>query len=303
MSCSLWFGTEEYMQWVETPLSGSSSNSEAWEAESQMLNGGVHIVNSWGSHKVYDFSWRNSSARQAAQLMKSYRDGTWGRGLIHFVDPLIYDTNVLPARWADPSMVLDYEGPSHVTGITPSRAPQTGFKTNQYPVNAVKYDLSSTTPGHREGDSVFIPIPEGYVLWLGSVNTATGTGGVYYSPVTGGITGTAVKLPALAPDSRMIANHMVPGGVDGIRLWVGRSSGIASTVTVGAMTGRLVKATRNNPGWTEATAPAALLGPWIGGQGNSGCRFSGVPTYVEYTGVNGGQVGYAATFKEVGTWA
>ena len=47
---------------------------------------------------------------------------------------------------------------------------------------------------------------------------------------------------------------------------------------------------------------SAPLTEWVGGQGNSGCRFVGSPTYIENTGVNGGQISYAASFKEVGDW-
>lgn len=43
-------------------------------------------------------------------------------------------------------------------------------------------------------------------------------------------------------------------------------------------------------------------GTWIGGQGHSGCRFIGKPTYVNNTGVDGGQVSFAASFREVGLW-
>ena len=41
---------------------------------------------------------------------------------------------------------------------------------------------------------------------------------------------------------------------------------------------------------------------WIGGQGHSGCRFSGMPSYVNNGPIAGGRIGFAASFKEVGTW-
>ncbi|HLS01353.1 MAG TPA: hypothetical protein VK054_05130, partial [Beutenbergiaceae bacterium] len=39
---------------------------------------------------------------------------------------------------------------------------------------------------------------------------------------------------------------------------------------------------------------------WLTGTGNSGCKIVGNPTWVANSGVNGGQIGYAATLKEVG---
>lgn len=41
---------------------------------------------------------------------------------------------------------------------------------------------------------------------------------------------------------------------------------------------------------------------WSPGLGHSGCAFVGNPTWTATSGVNGGQVGYAATLKEVGDW-
>lgn len=48
--------------------------------------------------------------------------------------------------------------------------------------------------------------------------------------------------------------------------------------------------------------PRPVVTEWSGGQGHSGVDFDGPPTYVEYNGVDGGQVGVAATFREVGSW-
>lgn len=120
---ALWFGTHAGgMRWMPTPLSGAEMSPEGWESGGTLLNGGGYQQNSFGSHKTYTFEWPSSSSREAAAKMKAYADGTYGRGLIYFVDPLIYDQNVLPAQWADPSMVLDYEGASHVYGEDPTGA-------------------------------------------------------------------------------------------------------------------------------------------------------------------------------------
>lgn len=57
---------------------------------------------------------------------------------------------------------------------------------------------------------------------------------------------------------------------------------------------------------TRSGSPSAVAkikrGPWIGGQGNSGCRFAQPPSYVTNSVINGGQVGFSATFVEVGSW-
>lgn len=51
------------------------------------------------------------------------------------------------------------------------------------------------------------------------------------------------------------------------------------------------------------TVPAVLQEPWIGGMGHAGCRFNGKPTFSSNTPINGGQVGFAASFREVGNSA
>lgn len=52
-----------------------------------------------------------------------------------------------------------------------------------------------------------------------------------------------------------------------------------------------------------ADGDSPFEGPkWLPGSGHSGCKFVGNPTWIANSGVNGGQIGYAATLKEVGDW-
>lgn len=321
----MWFGTEESMRWIQTPLSGAEMGAEGTHSEATLLSGGGFAQHSWGSHKVYDFEWPDTSARQAAQTMKSYRDGTFGRGLIYFVDPMIYDLNVLPARWADPSMAIGDEGATLVYGVYPTATPTTGHAVNDLPVYSAQYDLTDVNVGYRGiEDSLFIPIPEGFRLMLGAIYAATGNSGVYVSEVTDTGTGDPIRLSPLTSDSTYIVNSSVTG-VKGVRLWVGKTEAGTATVTLTALTARLVPGTTGSsmaPGsgtvygyGTEPygtgpygglsggdTAASVLRGPWVGGMGHSGCRFTAVPTYVANSGVGGGQVGYAVTLREVGSW-
>lgn len=70
-----------------------------------------------------------------------------------------------------------------------------------------------------------------------------------------------------------------------------KTNATTATVDLYGLTARVTPTTANQ-----------TLTEWLGGQGNSGCRFVGSPTYIENTGVNGGQISYAASFKEVGDW-
>lgn len=291
MEDRLWFGTREYMRWLPAPLSGADMNPEGWSAGGTLLSGGGHQANSFNSHKVYSFAWSDASAPEVAQCMKSYADGSFGRGLIYFQDPHAYDRNVLPARWADPGMTV--EGTPIAKGAIATSIVATGWEGNQLPVFATQIVLNATPAGFRgPEDSLYIPIPEGYTLYVGAIHTYTGSGGVFVTPATSATTtGTTTRLTQVAVNSNSITSHTFKD-VPGVWLWVGKTSSGASTATINAITARLAK--------TGATAPNK--GPWIGGMGHSGVRFASHPTWTANNGVNGGQVGFAASFREVGSW-
>lgn len=296
-----WFGTLGRMSWYPTPNRGADVSSYGWEAGGNLLNGGGYQLNSYGSHGNYIFEWPSSSSQEVAQKMKSYADGSYGRGLIYFLDPLIYKTNILPAVWAAPSMVNGYEGTSLVYGVDPLEVPTPSWQSLDLPSFSSSYDLFGITPGFRGNrEAVFIPIPEGFTLALGALYSTTGAGGagVYYvEAFDNGSTGAPTLLPTISAGGGVLTNTTIPHtlGLAGIYLYIGKSTSSAASITVSAMTGRLF-----DPA-TETMADVSA-GPWIGGQGHSGCRFIGKPTKINYSGVNGGQVGFAASFREVGSW-
>lgn len=248
-----WFGTEERMTMFATPLQGAESSPEGWSADGTLLNGGAYGLHSWGSHKRYTYEWPQSSSPETAQMMKSYRDGTYGRGLLYFLEPGIYRTNVLPAHWADPSMSLDNEAPSLVYNVDPTPVATSGGSTNNLPVTSAHYNLTGAAQTQPSLESsVFIPVPDGHTLFLGAIYSSTGTGGVYATPVNlNGTYGTAVKLTELANNTSQVVTDSF-SEVRGIRLWVGRTTSVSSTVTLTAMTGRLLE-----------TSDTVVYGPWL----------------------------------------
>lgn len=292
-SC-FFFGTEERLTMFATPLQGADSSPEGWGASGTLLNGGASRLHSWGTHKTYTYEWPQSSAPETAQMMKSYRDGTFGRGLLYFIEPGIYRTNVLPASWADPSMALGYEAPPLIYGLNPSAVSTSGGEANGLPVSGAYYEVTSPAQENfRPDDSVFIPIPPGFTLHVGAFYESTGTAAIFASPInTNGTTSDAQALTPLSNDSASVVADSFTG-IKGIRLWAGRTTTATSTLTATALIARLA----------EDGKPAPGQGPWIGGQGHSGCRFASEPTYVTNGPINGGQVGFAATFVEVGSWS
>lgn len=300
---NLWFGTVDRMEWVPTPNRGADVSGVGWQAGGELLSGGAYQFNSFNSAKNFSFEWPQSSSRTAAQLMKSYADGTYGRGLIYFLDPLTYNTNVLPALWADPSMGIGSESNTLVPGVTPTATPTTGNSELRLPVRSAFYNLTPvgvTTPETLDdSNSVFIPIPDGFSLFMGAFYSSTGSAGVFYSSVSqgGAVTGASQVVPLDIAGEDLFNTFIAtsPGQV-GIRVWVGKISSGTSTVTLSALHARLFP--QGVPYQSLQTGEPF----WVGGQGHSGCRFTGYPTYINNTGTDGGQVSYAASFREVGSW-
>lgn len=251
-----WFGTEERMSWFSTPLQGADSSPSGWGADGTLLNGGGWGLHSWGSHKRYAYEWPASSSRETAQRMKSYRDGTFGRGLLYFLEPTIFTTNVLPAHWADPSMSLDNEAPSLVYGIEPVAVQTSGGANLGLPVTSAQYELSGIDPKSvpTPDSSVFIPIPTGHTLFLGAFYSSTGAGGVFATPVNNnGTLGTAVKLTEKPNSDTDVVTDSFSGDLRGVRLWVGRNSDLQnSSVTIAAMAGRIIE-----------SSSLPVYGPWV----------------------------------------
>ena len=307
---NFWFGTIQRSQFIPTPNSGAASSPSSWGSDGTLLSGGGYAFNSWGSHRRYTFEWPNSSAREAAQLVQDYANGSHGRGLIHFQDPLTYDTNILPAQWADPGMSLSGGGsclvsdPNLRVSVTPN-----AISPWNLPAERVTFDMSS--PNFEAGsrgfrDALFIPVPEGYDLLLSffgeSVNAR-----LAIRPVTSG--GGQGPLTVAAPVSSPTPAPQVSfrgGGAPGYWLNIERVSGsvIPSVIVIDGIFARLIRSDKvfDGPELSPEFTSLAMK-PWMGGQGNSGCRFIGRPTYIEYSGVNGGQVGYAASLVEVGSWS
>lgn len=309
--------------WFRTPNQGADMSPQGWSADGTLINGGGYAYGSWGSHKRYTFEWPQSSRRDEAQFLKSLSDGTYGRGLIHFVTPDIIRQNILPARVADPSMAVGNEGSSLVYGLVPEGIQTSGWQANNLPLVSAYYNLDFSVPAGYRGDedSTFIPIPDGYSLGITAFYSSTGSGGIYYSPVTSNwATETPVRVQETSNNATYPSLQMIPkGDSQGVRLWLGRSSSAASTVTVAGIYACLISDSEHRPGvvgtgygdlpfgvgpYGGVTGEFGLESGWTGGMGNSGCRFLGKPTY-EVNGRFDGEyrVGFAASFVEVGSYS
>lgn len=242
-SC-FWFGTEDRAGWFATPLRGADSSPSSWGVDGTLLNGGGYGFHAFGSHKRFTYEWPQSSSPQTAQMMKSYRDGTYGRGLLYFLEPGWYTTNLLPAAWADPSMAIGNEAASLVYGTDPIAVPTSGGEVLGLPVTSAQYDLSSVNPQSVPSvdSSLFIPVPTDHTLFLGAFYSATGTAGVFATPVNNnGTFGATVRLTEKANSDSTVVTDQISGDIRGVRLWIGRSDNTSSTITLAAMCARLLE--------------------------------------------------------------
>lgn len=294
MRRKMWFGTEEWMQWIDVPNSGADVSPKGQGAAGVLLGGGGFVMPARGSHKTYNFSWGEAAAISAAELMQAYASGAYGDGLIYLHEPHTLRTNILPAQWAQPSLALEYDAPSLIPGVRPTALATAGWQANRLPVKSARYAI--TAAANDTSRSLFIPIAPGYSLRVGAFYQYTGTGGVFVAPVNAaGEMGASTQIAGAAYDSAQITPTTITPGTIGVRVWVGRTSTATSTVTLAGLVARLL------PTITPVT-PAMIAGPWVPGQGNSGCRIEDRPTRIAISGVNGGQVGYSAVLREVGSW-
>lgn len=226
----MWFGTEQKMGWIETPQTGADVSSASQSANATLQNGGGAVRNSWDSHKVYQFSWGNSASPSMVSLLQAYRNGSYGRGLLYFHDPMYYSTNLLPKRWADPSMAVNFEAEPLVPDANPTAVPVVSTENN-YPVNAAQYTLPANYSSQTNGTEHYIPIPPGMTLLVGSAHS--GGGQVYVRTPSR----TTVLAPLTLSEENVV--NVVVSGEPWARIGIRNPSSSPTTLALTGMTARL----------------------------------------------------------------
>lgn len=226
----MWFGTEQKMGWVETPQTGADVSSLGMSSDSTLQNGGGNVRNSWDSHKTYQFSWGNSAPPSLVSLIQAYRNGSYGRGFLYFHDPMHYTTNLLPKRWADPSMAVNHEAEPLIPDANPTAVPVVST-VNNYPVNAASYTLPPGYSSQATSTEHYIPIPEGMSLTLGAAYE--GAGDVYVRTNAG-----ISRLVPLALQEGVVANTVITGQ-PWARIGIRNPATSPSNITITGMTARL----------------------------------------------------------------
>lgn len=311
MDGKMWFGTEQYSQWIDAPLSGANVGRENGSDSGLLLGGGGYVNQQLGGHKLYQFSWSGASALEAANLMEAYASGIYGNGLLYATDPMAYHTNVLPLHWSAPFLAANGEAPPHrrYDRMDPILGGATTVGRNRLPVRSVHYNIDESVaagfPGIR--DSLYVPIPPGMGMRIGAfystLDDVTNVG-VYWGVATPtGVENIARLTPVDIGEPDITLPNRATAGASGVRIWVGRTSG-SGTIYWRGTHARLYPANASNDPTTPWRTVGEYVpnGPWQLGQGTTGLRPVGLPTKTYNSGVNGGQNGYSITLREVGAW-
>lgn len=278
----MWFGTFHHAEWIECPAVGSDLPARTWGAGGDYLSGGAYEVSAPDAYREYSFAWHDASTIPEMARMNAYRDGAYSKApgdLFYFHDPLSYAVNILPKRWAQPSLMAR-TGRPWATGEVP------GPGVRGLPLTGAHIKAGTTDPTEPGPGVLFIPVPEGMRMRI------------------------AVNQLRISGDGFCVRRINLDGSPGGV---VNFSSDVASAVDGDTYRGALVyfKGESNVFGARAVLYPINGSTPtdfkdsswaWHSGMGHSGCRFVGAPTYMPTNGVAGGMASYAVTLREVGDW-
>lgn len=272
----MWIATERRGGWIPAPATGLDVSEVGYSESVSYLNGGVFLRRSSGSHKEYQLKW-NAQSRDFVRQLTDLSSGLWGKGLVYFLDPTAMDKNLLPQFMASP--MLGAEGGPLLIGEDEPALIETPFNPNNYPVDMAQYGAGTTRYRH------YLPIPPGYVAWVGTHGTTTaGYMRVERRGLTGSVLGTDTVEMQSVQDTNRFSRSYSSVNHSGLYIYLDNN-----TTYAGAMV-QLLKI-----GETPKT------GGFISGQGNSGCEFSSPPTQ-NVLSVALDRVEASATLIEVGGW-
>lgn len=279
----MWFGTFHHAEFIDCPTVGSDFSPSAWGSGGGYLSGGGYEVGSPDAHKVSSLSWSAASTIPAAARLQAYRDGAYSvdpGDLFYFHDPLSYAVNILPKRWAQPSLMVRTKRP-WATAEVP------GPGVRGLPLTGAHIVAGATDPTAPGPGVLWIPIPAGKYVLMAVNQVKVGTGGVYYRRVNED--GTLSTPSSFTGDNPQFLS--LEASTRGVLVYF---KGEADVFGMRAVV--MDSATDFPPDFKD------ISWTWHSGMGHSGSRFTGPPTYVPTNGVAGGMASFSATFREVGDW-
>lgn len=287
-----------YVAQVPAPQTGMSKSNTGYSEVNEYGNGGASVTESAGKHAVYSMSFiGDASELEGIDIFSEFASGLWGKGLLHFSDPMNYDRNLLAPYWAAPHI-------SEVGWKNCSLGTMTysAFTPNAYVpyFRQVTYALTmaaASVPTHPSKIQTLL-IPPTHKLWLGFKGTKTGSAVVRVQPILiGGALAPVQDIALLSPtDSTQLGPTTFDGATyQAVEIYVTRTSDATadtSTITLNAATARL---------FTRTVAPV-LTGRHVAGKGHTGVRFGDAAIPETYKMVRGHRKQLSTTLVEVGAW-
>jgi hypothetical protein len=301
----VWFGNQRYGTWIKAPLADMNASSTGFSSEQTFNNGGSFVKSSFGSARSFDLSWNGDM--DELQVIKNFKDGIYGGGLIYWEDP--YAKNILPPHWAAPMLTVR-DWPSLISSDNKPTPVTHTVTAKNLPYQSAVYTVTNTTETNR---SLTIMIPEEHFLRMGFVYSATGTASIKAVPILfDGTEGTTVTLSQLAYNVSSLYDSVasfsnVTGAsprVKAVRIYISKSDATPSTVTIrGGIATYHVSSTDAGHGHEAYTMGFAYGATWTAGQGSTGCVMSNVPS-IEYKNIVGTKrlITMNTQLKEVEAW-
>lgn len=267
-----WFGTMGHERWIPTPAINPEYSRTGFSSEAEYLNGGGGVRESKSAHNSYILSWPPSKTREAIRSISDFADGVFdttdGINLIHWIDPMAADLNVLNMAWSFPAQASE-DGVPLVEDARPLAVP-TLANDYKYPARSAQYTL-------RPGDKVleqYIPIPPGYAAWVGIHGLPSAQGKFVIRPYNG-----------IEPDLDTLIVPNVLAVTTSLRV----NTQISSTQYSGFIL-KLAPVAVNSV-FTISGLMVQILpigqtperGDFISGQGHSGCQFVGKVSRTPYS--------------------
>lgn len=308
MAGQLWFGTlyesktpgtssiytNASMRWVPCPDTGMGAGAEGYSELLGFENGGADVVSSAATHRVYDMQWgtRSGSGAEGLDLIRSYQQGIFGPGLIYFVDPMNFTTNLFPPAFATPALGERGWKPPAVVGSYPN-VPYATAAPYDYPRRAFTSDLGNpvTKPTQNGSKLAVIPIPPGYTLHVCFRHLAGGGNG-----------GIISAAPIFADGQEQTTQNLLMG-----------PAGSATTYSFSGATYKAVEFWVNGfvSGWigsmawlypTGVTPPNMSTARHVPGAGHTGCKFTSAAIVEQYIMTDRTLKGMSTQLTEVGAW-
>lgn len=282
MDRHIWFGTRDYMRWIPAPAVANYAGGAAnWSTRQNYLNGGAYVRNSFGSHREYSLSWNLRSQAELNPIV-DFAQGMYGTGLIYWVDPFATYTNVFPKDWATP-----YLGALDGVNIADTADRPTLVPTSANPHGFPTQSAVFTGVPNGTNKSAWIPIPPGHDLIVRAYGSENG-GIIRFVARQDGVS-TQIGWNEVTDISN--GGRRFNGGPTGswVEVFLNTGAPTATAIVTGLM-GRIVK-----------EGESGAFDRFYSGQGNSGCRFEGMPQSSPYSAVMD-KIGMSAKLVEVGAW-